>query len=335
MSMSLYRDKVLNAMLCMTRQCWEQGIVAQTLMELGEEDKLRLTVHDMVLRQSEDGRLCNVENTPAITDSSFCIPATYLLGRREQKEPYLSAAMKNAEFLLKEAAGAEDGTLFHMLDSTDIWADSAAFLPYSLALTGHPKEALGQLKGICRRLYDKGTGLYFHIWNEEQHQYTRPLPWGVGNGWILTGTLRLLLALRNMVEPSAGEFAYNPVGENQDLFALGIEELRQQFQSLLDTMLTYKTENHLFYDILDDPGSFEESESSIMVAYAIYAGVRAGVLKNKYLKEADLIREAIYKKVSEDGLVLDSSSSPFFDRAGTAVECQAHFLMMEEAYRKL
>lgn len=333
--MSQYREKVLNAMLCMTRQCWEQGIVAQTLMELGEQEKLRLVVHDMVLRQSEDGRLCNVENTPAITDSSFCIPATYLLGKREHNPFYLNAAVKNVEFLLKEAEGAEDGTLFHMIHTTDIWADSAAFLPYSLALTGHPIEAIGQLKGICRRLYHKGTGLYFHMWNEEQHQYSRPLPWGVGNGWILTGILRLLLVLKNMVKDSAGEFSYDPKAENQDLFAKEIIELRQQFQTLLDIMLTYKTENHLFHDILNNPDSFEESECSAMVAYAIYTGVKAGLLKDNYLKEADLIREAIYKKVTDKGLVLDSTGSPSFDRAGTAVECQAHFLMMEDVYRKL
>lgn len=68
-------ERVKNAMLCMTRQCWEQGIAAQAFWEMGNYDELELVVHDMMLRQSSDGRLCNVENTPAVTDSAFCIPA--------------------------------------------------------------------------------------------------------------------------------------------------------------------------------------------------------------------------------------------------------------------
>lgn len=313
--MGVYREKVLNAMLCMTRQCWEQGIVAQTLMELGEEDKLKLVVYDMVLRQSEDGRLCNIENTPAITDSSFCIPATYVIAKKEKNKTFLDAAEKNIEFLLNKALRADDGTLYHMIYNSEIWADSSAFLPYSLALTGHPREALDQLNGICRRLYNKETGLYYHMWNEEKQTYSRPLPWGVGNGWILTGTLRLYLTLNNE-------------------FNIEKEKLLLRFRTLLNTMLKYKTKNHLFHDIMNDPGSFEESECSAMVAYAIYVGVKKGLLVEKYLEEADLIRESLYKNVTDTGLVLNSAGSPEFIRAGTSVECQAHFLMMNEIFEK-
>lgn len=314
--MSLYRKRVLDAMLCMTRQCWEQGIVAQTLMEIGEEEKLRLVVHDMVIRQGEDGRLCNIENTPAVTDSSFCIPATYLTAVKEQNTALLEAADKNVQFLLTKAERAEDGTLYHIIHTMEIWADSAAYLPYSLALTGHPYEAIKQLKGICARLYNEETGLYYHMWDEEKQAYKRPLPWGAGNGWILTGILRLYLTL-------------------EDEFREEKAKLLQSFRALMDAMLSYKTQNHLFHDILNDPDSFEESESSAMVAYAIYAGVKEGLLADTYLKEADLIRNALYRKVTASGLVMDSAGSPDFSKPGTAVECQAHFLMMEAAFDKL
>lgn len=313
--MSIYQEKCLEAMLCMTRQCWEQGIVAQTLMEIGEEDKLDLVVYDMVLRQSEDGRLCNVENTPAITDSSFCIPATYYVGMKENNLDYIEAVKKNVEFLLKSENRAKDGTLYHMINFTDIWADSAAFLPYSLALTGHPKEAIVQLNGICKRLYHQESGLYYHMWNEEKQNFTRPIPWGVGNGWILTGILRLYMVLT-------------------DKFMDEKKKLIKEFKNLLNTILKYQTKNHLFHDIINDPNSFEESESSAMIAYAIYKAVKVGLIDDTYLKEADLIRKSLYKKVSKDGLVMDSVSSPDFVKAGTAVECQAHFLMMEAAYNQ-
>lgn len=304
-------EKVLNAMMCMTRQCWEQGVLAQALMECGEEEKLEVVIHDMILRQSSDGRLCNVENTPAVTDSAFCIPAVLVTGRKKENQAYLEAAEKNIQFLLKEAGHAQDGTLFHIIHSEEIWADSASYMPYSLALAGHYKEAFAQIEGITSRLYDEKSGLYFHMWNEKNRTYLRALPWGVGNGWILTGLMRTLLVW-------------------DDSFAEEKQQMERRFYNLLERMLAYETENHGFHDVLDDASTFEESETAAMVAYTIYRGVKEGMVDEKLLNRAEQIRDALLKKIIPLGLVMDASSSPMFDRPGTAVECQAHVLMMEK-----
>lgn len=308
-------EAVLDAMLCMTRQCWEQGITAQTLMELGEMDRLTVVVHDMVQRQGSDGRLCVIEDTLAVTDSAFCIPAVYETGRRLNREDYVEAAQKNVRFLLEHAQGADDGTLYHISDTTQVWADSAAYLPYALALTGHVKEGYAQMEGICRRLYDPASGLYFHMWEEETQTFLRALPWGVGNGWILTGMLRLYLA--------------TPQGYEKER-----EALLRKWRELLEAVLARRTENSLFCDILDDPGTFEESECSEMVAYAIYRAIREGLLETSYRLTADEIRCALEARVDENGLVTGSAGSPDFAHCGTAVESQAHYLMMEHAARE-
>ena len=323
-----YEQQVLRAMLCMTRQCWEDGIAAQALLEMNHADLLSLFVYDMVLRQSSDGRLCNVENTPAVTDSSFCVPAVYLAEalaetpdgenvpviRQSTPGPHAQAAQKNISFFLQDAGRAKDGTLFHMIHTGQIWADSAAFLPYSLALTGHYEEAWTQMKGITDRLYDPQSGLYFHMWDEERHSFIRALPWGIGNGWILTGLLRTLA-----------------VWKGDDTVQKTME---QMFRDLLERMLALETPAHLFHDILNDPSTYEESETAAMVAYAIYRGIEQGLCDKDLRSCADAIRLALHKKTSPAGLVLDAASSPSFDRPGTAVECQAHVLMMEEAYRR-
>lgn len=306
-------ERVKNAMLCMTRQCWEQGIAAQAFWEMGNYDELELVVHDMMLRQSSDGRLCNVENTPAVTDSAFCIPAVYLLGKDRHNEKMIKAAEKNIIFLLNDAQRATDGTLYHMIHTKHVWADSAAYLPYALALTGHVEEGFVQMKGICSRLYDKETGLYLHMWDDERQEYLRALPWGIGNGWILSGMLRLYLV--------AGEEC--PKGK---------AVLLQEWHTLLDTMLIYETDAHLFHDILTDDTTFEESETAELVAYCIYCGIREGLLEWTYLQRADKIRAAIEKRVTESGLVKGAASSPDFVRPGTSVECQANYLMMEKAF---
>lgn len=313
--MSVYVKAVENAMLCMSRQCWEAGIAAQALLEKGDEEKLRLMVYDMVLRQSTDGRLCNVENTPAITDSSFCMPAVYAVAIREKNEKYLNAVMDNAQLFLNTEDRAEDGTLYHMRGTKQIWADSAAFLPYALALTGSPKEGVQQMEGIRRRLYHEESGLYYHMWDEESKTFLRPLAWGIGNGWILTGLLRLGLELDSSHEK-----------DKEELFA--------EFRRLLDRMLSLETEKHGFHDILDDPSTFEEAETAAMVAYVIYRGVKEGILAREYMERADWIRMALYQRVSFEGLVMGASSSPDFLRSGTSVEAQAHFLLMETVYRE-
>lgn len=309
-------EKVLQAMMCMTRQCWEQGIAAQALMECGQEELYKLAVYDTVLRQSGDGRLCNVENTPAVTDSAFCIPAVWEAGRKYRCGEYTAAAEKNIRFLLENAQHASDHTLFHMIDTQEIWADSAAFLPYSLALTGHWKEAWTQMEGICSRLYQKESGLYYHMWDEGRKEYLRPLAWGVGNGWILTGLLRTLLVWN---------------GELQE------EKIRMEarFRELLDNMLAMETREHGFHDILDDGSTFQESETAAMVAYAIYRGVSEGLVEASYLERADRIRGALWEKVTPQGLVMEAASSPAFDRPGTSVECQAHVLMMEKCCKNV
>lgn len=307
------KEKVIQATLCMTRQCWEQGVLGQALMEAGKEELWELTARDMVVRQSEDGRLCNVENTPAVTDSSFCIPAVYLLGQRKGKEKYKKAAEKNLQFLLYRAERSEDGILYHMINTKEIWADSAAFLPYSLALAGFYKEAYRQMEGICGRLYDEKSGLYFHMWDDGEKRFLRPLPWSVGNGWILTGLLRTLLVWDSRYREEE-------------------KEMKKRFFELLDNMLRLENEEHGFYEILDDTTSFSESETAAMTAYVIYRGIKEGLLEETYKYRADRIREALYKKIDDRGIVKDASGSPSFTEKGTSVECQAHVIMMEQAY---
>lgn len=319
--MNKISEKVLQAMMCMTRQCWEAGVAAQALLEIGEYELLELMVYDMVLRQSSDGRLCNVENTPAVTDSSFCIPATLAVAEKlrsaglENAVKYEKAADRNIQFLLNDAEHAEDGTLYHMIHTEEVWADSAAYLPYALALAGYYRESFMQMKGITRRLYDEKSGLYFHMWDDYKNDYLRALPWGIGNGWILTGLLRTM-----------------SVWSSEKQYKEEKETMKRWFDELLVNLLECENENHGFYDVLDDRETFEESETAAMVAYTIYRGVREGYVDEKYLLRADAIREALLKKVTKEGLVMDAASSPAFDRPGTAVECQAHVLMMEKEY---
>ncbi len=316
--MGKLENSVRKATLCMTRQCWEQGMLSFAFLETGQTEEQDLLTYDMVVRQSGDGRLCNVENTPAVTDSSFCIPAVLDSGKRLCRQDYTDAALRNIDYLLHDAPRAEDGTLCHMLGTTQIWADSAAFLPYSLILTGHPDEAMVQMKGILSCLYLPETGLYAHIWENAEGggSFIDGTAWGVGNGWILTGLLRSSLAIRE-ADPAAADW------------------MEEKFRDLLSVMLEYMTPENSFHYTLDKEETFLDTEVCAMVVCAIYDAVRTGILQKGYKTYADRIRGYILTKVTEDGLVTDSSGSPDFAHAGTSVESQAHVLMMEAKRRAL
>lgn len=307
---------VKQAMFCMTRQCWEQGIFAQAMLETGDYENLELVAYDIVLRQSTDGRLCNVENTPAVTDSSFCVPAILAMGNRMNNEEYRRAAEKNILYLLKEAPRSLDGTLFHMQGSQEIWADSAAFTPYALALGGYEQEACDQMLGILQKLYVPGKRLYNHIWDENEKAFKRPLAWGVGNGWILTGLLRLLLCLPEKC------------GKEKEV-------LQERFVELLDSILSYMTEDGKFHDVLDSPETFFETEICAMTAYSIFLAFGKGLVGQAYLNKAFVIRKYVWSMAGADGLVQGCASSPDFLNPGTSVEGQAHTLMMEKAFSVL
>ena len=329
-------EKVKLSMLCMAKQCWEAGIAAQALWELSDMETLNIAVYDMVLRQSQDGRLCNVEDTPAVTDSAFCIPSVWALSEYNRTETenegnwadtnealyraqdLKDAVQRNIDFLLYDADRASDGTLYHMRGTSDIWADSAAFLPFSMILLGHTREGLNQLGGITDRLFDPESALFFHMWNEEKGAHTRKVLWGIGNGWILTGTLRCYCEL---VRQYPEEAQY---GEEK-------EKLRHEFLRLLNIMVKYLSPHFLLRDVMDDPGSFEESEASAMLAYSIYRGFAAGLVDREMLATADKIRTSLIQKTDVHGIVRGAASSPHFIKPGTSAECQAHFLMMEAA----
>ena len=313
-------EKLFQVTFCMARQCWEQALLAQAMLECGHTGKeFEYVVRNMIVRQNPDGRLCDVENTPAVVDSCFCIPAVMWLGEKYQESYYLDAAKRNFDYLKEEAARSEDGTLYHMLGSREIWADGIGYLPYVYALMGDPKAGIRQLYLILDKLYNPENGLYMQRLDEGTGEVLNG-EWAIGEGWILTGLVRLYQEL---------------IRQYPGLYEEEKKKIQTTFTELLDRVLAYETEDHLFHDILPDTSTYKETESVIMVALAIYRAVQAGMLDAKYLERAELLRLAAEGKVDEDGLVQDCAGSPTFTCPGTSVEGQMHMAMMEQAYKEI
>lgn len=309
-------NKVKFAMLCMARQCWEQGVAAQAMLECGDEAAMLLLARDCVVRQNADGRLCDVEGTPALVDPAVCVEPVYEAGRRLKDDSYIRAARRNLEYLLHDAPGAPDGALYHLMGAEEIWADSMAMGPHVMMYMGELDAGVNYYHAIRRRLQDPATKLYRHKWSESDQRFTRGIYWGVGNGWALVGLMRMAQELKKRSDPRAKEIAAD-------------------FAELVEAMLPFQGTNGLFHDVLDDSSTFYESECTEMFAYSVYKMVLLNMGDERWLAAADSARKAVQNRVDEFGILQGCAGSPTFEREGTSVEGQAHLIMMEAAAASL
>jgi rhamnogalacturonyl hydrolase YesR len=304
------------ALLAMQRHSWEQGVAAQAFLESGDDDIVVVMAYEAALRQLPDGRLAMVGGLNAVTDPAANGEAVLHTARLTADHTLHEAAERQLDWLLGLAPRTRDGILHHITDKPQVWVDSFYMAPPFLAVAGHPDEAVRQIDGFHRLLWDARARLYAHIWDEERNDYARPDHWGVGNGWVAAGLARVIAAL--------------PDAMDQDRSRL-IGYLREG----IDGCLAHIRPDGLFHDVVDDPTTFVETNLSQMLAYSIYRAVDAGWLPEPYLVPADHMRAAARDKVDRYGLVRDVCSAPRFDRPGTAPEGQAFFILMEAAAARL
>jgi unsaturated rhamnogalacturonyl hydrolase len=307
-------DRVKQAMLAMQRRAWEQGVAAQALLELGDTVHTILLAKDAVVNQLKDGRLgVNEGNRPVTDPASNGEPVLFAAGVTGDVQ-LEQAAMRMLEFLRYKAPRTPDGIIYHNHIENQIWVDGAYMAPPFLSALGQHEEAVRQLAGYRKYLQDPEKKLYYHIWDEDLKKYERKLLWGVGNGWAAAGMARVIRSLPASMQ------------QEKDMLAGYVVEI-------LDGALVYQRADGLFHDIIDDPGTFVETNSAQMFAYTIYRGVAEGWLDRRYVQYADKMRSAAHAKVDRFGLVQGVCGAPHFFKAGTATEGQAFFLLMEAAYR--
>lgn len=309
-------QRVKLAMLTMQRHAWEQGVAAQALLELGDEDLVILMAKEAVIRVWDDGRLGQVCDNHGVTDPG-ANGEPVLHAARKTGDPKLAAgAERMLDYFLHKAPRRKDGTLYHIDDKPQIWIDSMYMAPPFLAVADRPEEAVRQVEGFRRLLWNGEMKLFSHIWDDAKNDFGRKDFWGVGNGWAAAGMTRVLRAL-------------------PDRMTAEKKRLQTYVKDVVDGCLAHQRPDGLFHNVVDDPKTFVEVNLAQMLAYTIYRGIKGGWVGNGYRPRADRMREAARAKVDGLGLVQDVCGSPTFEAPGTATEGQAFFLLMEAAARDL
>lgn len=309
-------EKVALALLSMQRHSWEQGVAMQAFLERGDMDTVIAMAREAVYRRLPDGRAATIGVTDASTDP--CATGEALLAAcRLTKDPYLVSGKEALlHWALHLAPRSQEGVLYHLITSKQFWVDSMYMLPPFLAAAGYYKEALINLYGYWNALYDQDSHLMRHIWDEEGKRFIRDAHWGTGNGWALAAMSRMIKLLP------------------KDKYQSDIKKIRSMAIDLLDHVLLHIRKDGLFHDVIDDPSTFIETNTSQMIAYTIYEGISNGWLPTSYADKAHVMREAANELVDTYGFVHGVCGAPEFNKAGFSPEGQAFYLLMENAYQK-
>jgi rhamnogalacturonyl hydrolase YesR len=301
--------------MALQRRDWEQGILAQALMEAGDREAIILLTKAAIVQRTPDGRLGVVVSggptDPAMGGAAYAQAGEWT-GDAETRE----AVAGLLDWLRTKAPRNAEGILYHVFDAPEIWSDGFNGAPPFLAAMGHFDEALVQIEGFRTVLWNPEKQLLSHVWNDQKRQFTDASFWGGGNGWAAAGLARVLRSL--------------PKNRRQDR-----ERLASLARQLIDGCLRHQRPDGLFHNVVDQPSTFVETNLAQMLAYAIYEGVRAGWLSASYRASADKMRTAARQKMDGVGYVQGVCGAPNFDRPGTSTEAQAFCILMEAAGAKL
>jgi len=307
--------KAALAGLAMERRDWEQGILAQAFLEAGEDENVIRLTKAAIVQRVPDGRLAVVvEGGP--TDPAMGGVAYWYAGQITGDLEIQQAASGLLAWILHKAPRAADGTLYHVFDHPQVWSDGFNGAPPFLAATGHYDEALRQIDGFRKRLWDSQKKLLAHIWDDAPGAKNRKEFWGGGNGWAAAGLARVIRS--------------HPADRQDDR-----QRLATFVADIVDGCLAFQRPDGLFHDVIDRSDTFVEVNLAQMLSFAIYTGITGGWLAQSYRAAADRMRNAARAKMDSFGYVQNVCGAPNFDRQGTSTEAQAFAIMMEAAGSKL
>jgi len=303
--------RATDAAMAMQRRDWEQGILAQAMLEAAERDRLiQLTKAAMVL-QMPDGRM-GVVGSGSPTDPAMGGPAYSKAAEWTGDRAMQKAVEDMLEWILHKAPRNAHGILYHTFHAQEMWSDGLNGAPPFLAAMGFYDEALKQIDGYRERLWNAEKKLFAHTWDDARQHLKDPAFWGGGNGWAAAGLTRVVRSL--------------PAERRHDR-----ERLSEFIHEIVDGCLAYQRRDGLFHNVVDRPETFVETNLAQMMAYAVYTCIAEGWLPMTYRAKADGMRAAARTKMDSFGFVQGACSAPDFDRPGTSTEAQAFCILMETA----
>lgn len=259
---------------------YEDGCIFKGCLDLADAtgwSEFSDFVYDKVSpRVGEDGSIAGFDPDEYNIDNVKAGKIFFPLYDRTGEERFKRAAITQL-MQLKTHPRTKSGNYWHkQIYPWQVWLDGlymAQPLVTAYAVEIGYRAAWGdvvrQFMVVRDHLRDAGTGLYYHGWDESrQERWADPVTgcssqfWGRAMGWFM-------MAMVDCIELSA------PFDgpERAALIA--------QFQDAAIALMAVRSPRGLWWQVLDrggEAGNYEEVSASLMIAYALMAGARLGLL---------------------------------------------------------
>jgi unsaturated rhamnogalacturonyl hydrolase len=300
-------DRLWGALLPMQRLAWEQGVASQAALDCGRLDLAVAFARDAIAHQDADGRLAATGDAGLVNGGALGEAVARLTARGDSRAA--EALERQRWWFLRFSPRDDEGVVWHLRDSSEVWVDSIYMVVPLLVLTGDLAPADMQYRMHREHLWNESTGLYSHRANTVTGERVRDEPWASGNGWAAAGIAR---ALRIGGDGVPTEMR---------------ERWRSNTQDLLESVAARETADGRFHDVLDDPTTFTDGAAGLMFAYAAFTGVADGWLPAEYAARATRWFDAALSRVDADGVIQGVCGAPHFNREGVSAEAQAFAIM--------
>jgi unsaturated rhamnogalacturonyl hydrolase len=241
-------EKATTAAMAMQRRDWEQGIFAQAMLEADNRKAVALLTKAAIVQRVRDGRLAVVVSGSP-TDPSMggeaCAPAAEWTGDQQIQQ----AVQGLLDWIRNTAPRAADGALYHSFGGPEMWSDGFNCAPPFLAAMGFYDEALAQIEGYRKRLWNLEAKLLSHIWDDGKQQFKDKHFRGGGNGWAAAGLARVIRRLPRERRPDR-------------------ERLAAFAKDIVDGCLARQRSDGLFHNVVDQPRTPSSRRTSLRCSHS-------------------------------------------------------------------
>ena len=222
--------------MAMQRRDWEQGILAQALLEAGDRESVILLTKAAMVQRTPDGRLGVVVSggptDPAMGGAAYAKAAEWT-GDKQM----LEAVDGLLEWIRHKAPRNAEGILYHVFDAPEMWSDGFNGAPPFLAAMGYPVKLSSRSMGFA-----SGYGIRrSNCWR------TSGMTGSCNSRMQVSGAE----AMAGLPPGSRARYPQPAQHRRQDR-----DRLAAFARQIIDGCLAHQRSDGLFHNIVDQPRSF-------------------------------------------------------------------------------
>lgn len=311
-----------------TKWNYVDGCMIKAILEMysitGDEKYFRFADEYIDYRVREDGSIDGYSVDELNIDNINAGKTLFELYDLTGKEKYRKA-LGLVYSQIEKMPRTEEGSFWHKnIYPGQVWLDGLYmcqpfYMEYETRFNGKKnyEDIFRQFFLVEKNMKDTRSGLYYHAYDSTRKAFWCDPYTGLSNNFWLRAIGWFVMAVLDTLDKADKEGWENECGH-----------LRCIFTGLIDAMLRYRSEDGMWYQVVNlgrIAPNYRETSGSAIMAYAILKGVRLGFLPESYIKYGREAFEGICGrylketdgKMSLGGICLVAGLGGSTNRAGT------------------